>query len=121
MVFLLLWVLSNGGLKIPKGVAKSKIIHKNQAKYQNHCKCILDTPCTAGARSAIDWSERVKNEECIGRRCTRIDTKEFPNCTFILIMTPRTSIRWFFKDFKKLQKTGPKRGPRTCLYPRLMS
>ena len=31
---------------------------------------ILDTPCTAGARSAIDWSERVKNGEYIGRRCT---------------------------------------------------
>ena len=72
---------------------------------------LLDTPCTAGARSAIDWSEGSKTENALVVDALRIDSKESPNCTFILIVTARTSIRWFSKIQKVCKKVVQNRVP----------
>ena len=69
----------------------------------------LDTPCTAGARSAIDWSERVKTENRLVVDALRIGSKESSNCTFILIWRHQ---RQFddFQSFKKCVKRWSKTG-----------
>ena len=72
---------------------------------------LLDTPCTAGARSAIDWSERVKNGEQIGRRCTENWLQRIIKLHFYFDLTPPTSIRWFSKIQKVRKRVVQNRVP----------
>ena len=71
---------------------------------------LLDTPCTAGARSAGWVWNTAKIEISLVVDALEICSKQSSNLTFILIMTPRTSIRWFSKT-KKVAKKWSKKGP----------
>ena len=73
----------------------------------------LDTPCTAGARSATDWSERVKNGEQIGRRCTENWLQRIFKLHFYFDHDATNVNSVVFKDSKSAQKGGPKQGPWT--------
>ena len=81
----------------------------------------LDTPCTAGARSAIDWSERVKNGEQIGRRCTENWLQRIPKLHFYFDHDATNVNSVVFKDSKSAQKGGPKTGPWTDRYYSLIA
>ena len=72
---------------------------------------LLDTPCTAGARSAIGWSERVKNRECIGRRCTGNLLQRVLKSHFYFDRDATNVNSMVFRDSKSAQKDGPKTGP----------
>ena len=77
---------------------------------------LLDTPCTAGARSAIDWSERVKNREYIGRRCTENGLQRILKIHFYFDRDATNVNSVDFKGSKRVQKGGPKTGPWTDRY-----
>ena len=71
---------------------------------------ILDTPCTAGARSAIDWSERIKNGEYIGRRCTENWLQRIPKLHFYFDRDATNVNSVVFKKSKKVAINWSKKG-----------